>query len=74
MEPHRHPRPYAARVAAAAGSFQVVSRRALFAAGRYGDSFDVMPNGDFVMIRPVPGREGATVLHMIDDLSMALSK
>jgi Tol biopolymer transport system component/tRNA A-37 threonylcarbamoyl transferase component Bud32 len=65
---------YAAQVAAAAGSFQVVSRRALFAAGRYGDSFDVMPNGDFIMLRPVTGRERATVLHMIDDLSMALSK
>ena len=66
---------YAAQVAAAAGSsFQVVSRRALFAAGRYGGSFDVMPNGDFVMIRRVFGREGATVLHMIDDLSVALDR
>jgi hypothetical protein len=65
---------YAAQITAAAGAFQVVSRRALFVAGRYGGSFDVMPNGDFVMIRRVSGREGATVLHMIDDLSMALGR
>ena len=65
---------YAAQVVAAAGAFQVPSRRALFAAGRYGDGFDVMPNGDFIMIRPVTGREGATVLHMIDDLAAAVGR
>jgi len=35
---------------------------------------NVAADGDFVMIRPVSGRQGATVLHMIDDLSAMVGK
>jgi eukaryotic-like serine/threonine-protein kinase len=64
---------YAARVVPGP-AFAVTSSRALFAAGRYRSDFGVTPDGDFIMIRPIPQAADVTELHMIDDLRAVVGR
>jgi hypothetical protein len=47
-------------------SFAVAGQRALFSAAGYEPSFDLLPNGDLLMIRRRPTSETPMQLIMID--------